>query len=122
MEWNEIIALAVAVILWAPLSVALAQLLKRVSWPDGVKALVSVVAAVIVGVASTWPTGELLGIVGSWGELTSAQIIAYAGVVFAAAQLWYHTYLAGVPWMKRLALFNLFGANDSPADLADSTT
>lgn len=102
MTTDQIIALVVALILWAPLSVFLTQAIKRCGWPDGVKAVLALVCATIVGLAGTWVTGDLLGLIGDWGTLTATQIIAYVGIVNAAATIWYKTYFGGTSYMKSL--------------------
>jgi hypothetical protein len=103
MSSTEVASLLAAVVLWAPASVFVTQAIKRASWPDGAKAVLAVVCAALVGVAGSYVSGALLGVVHGWGSLTSEQVIAYAGVVYASATVWYHTYFAGTDYMKALA-------------------
>ena len=42
-----------------------------------------------VGLATAWLAGDVLGLVGSWGELTAAQVLAFLGGVYAAASGFY---------------------------------
>jgi len=103
VDVNEIINLLAAIILWAPLSVLLTQAIKRASWQDGVKAVIALICATVVGIAGTWVSGDLLGLIDDWGSLTAEQVIAYVGIVYAAATVWYKAYFAGTGWMQRLA-------------------
>ncbi len=105
MHLSEIVNLAVAVVLWAPLSVLLTQLIKRVTWSDGAKAAVAVACAAVVGVAGSWVSGDLLGLTTTWGALTATDLIAYAGIVYASASLWYQTYFGAKDFMARLAMW-----------------
>lgn len=102
MTSSEAINLVVAIMLWAPLSVFVTQAIKRASWPDGAKALLAVACAGAVAIAGTYVSGDLLGIIGGWGSLTSTGVIAYAGVVYAAAVVWYKAYFSGTDYMKAL--------------------
>lgn len=103
MSGQEIINLVVAIIVAAPASILIVQALKRVGWPVAVKTILSVAVCIAVGLAQTWITGDLLGLLSDWGDLTSAQVIAWALAVYAAAQVEYRVYFAGLPWMGRLA-------------------
>jgi hypothetical protein len=98
----EILNLIAAIVVAAPLSIFIAQLLKRPKWHTGVKALLAFCVCIAVGVAQTWIAGTLLGLIGSWGELTSAQVIVWAGAVYVAATIEYHAYFAYLPWVVDL--------------------
>ena len=98
-EW---INLACAIIISAPLAMVIAQALKRASWPGGVKAALAGAVCLAVGVAQTWIAGDLLGLITSWGSLTAAELMIWAGAVWAAAQLEYHAFFVGLPWILTL--------------------
>ena len=112
MSTLEIINLIAAIIVAAPLSIVIAQALKRSSWPGGVKAVLALAVCLGVGIAQTWIAGDLLGLIRSWGELTAADVIAWAGVVWAAAQIEYHAFFADSPWMLRLGEWPDRGLDD----------
>lgn len=103
MTLTQIANLLVALILWAPISVVITQTIKRSGWGKATQTVCAFLVAVLVAVAGTWVSGDLLGLMDSWGELTSAQVIAYAGVVFASASVWYQAYFGRLDWMAKLA-------------------
>lgn len=105
MSWQEIVNLIAAVLISGPLAVIIVQVLKREFWPSWARAVLGLVVALLVGVAQTWVSGDLLGLIHAWGSLTSAQVIAWAAAVYAASQVWYHTYLGGTGWMVGLGLW-----------------
>lgn len=102
MDWQEWINLIVAIVVAAPVSILIAQVLKKAAWADGAKAVLATIVCVGVGVAQTWIAGDLLGLIGRWGTLTATDVLAWAGAVFAAAQIEYQAYFKGQPWMVKL--------------------
>jgi hypothetical protein len=103
MHLSELVNLLVMVVLWAPLSVVLTQALKRVGWPTAVKAVLAIACAALIGIAGTWVSGDLLGLAKVWGDLTATDVVAYVGIVYAAASVWYTSHFGDTDWMKRLA-------------------
>jgi hypothetical protein len=106
MSPREWISLLVALILWAPLSVFIVQALKGFTWPDGVKAALSLVVCALVGIAGTWVNGSLLGILAAWGHgLTAQTLLVYIGTVYALAQIEYQAYFKALTWMTALGIW-----------------
>lgn len=107
MSGYELINLIVAIIIAAPVSIVIAQAIKRIGWPGGVKAVLALVVCGAVGVAQTWISGDLLGLINGWGDLTSAGVIAWTLAVYAAATIEYKVYFASQPWMGKLAVWTV---------------
>ena len=99
MEW---VSLLVAVVLSGFFTTVVVQFLKNCRWPDGVKVVLTIVVASVIGVAQLWVTGDLLGFFDRWGSLTAADFVAIFGSVLAGSLLWYNTWLRDAPWMKKL--------------------
>jgi hypothetical protein len=102
MNWTEIANLIALVALSAPATVVVAQAVKQAWMPSWLRAAVPIVVAALVGLASAWVSGDLLGLASRWGELTATEIVAVAGVVYAAANVWYHGLMARAEWMDDL--------------------
>lgn len=102
MQIGQLVNLTVTLVVSAPLSVIIAQAVKRSSWRAGTKATVAAVVCMVVGVAQTYAAGSLLGLIGSWGTLTTAQVATWASAVWAAAHIEYNAYFKFTGWMGRL--------------------
>ena len=102
-DWTEWVNLAATLLLLAPLSQILAQWWKQKNWPPGLNAAFAVVVCLAVGVAQTWVAGSVLHLIGAWGTLTATDIMTWAGAVFVAAQIEYHTYFKWTKFMDKLA-------------------
>lgn len=85
MSATEILTLAAMLLLSGGLASWLVQRLKRAHWSARRKYLLALALSAAVGLATAWLAGDVLGLVGSWGELTAAQVLAFLGGVYAAA-------------------------------------
>ena len=68
MELTELLTLGAILITSGWVAAFLVQLLKRASWPSWVKLVLSLVMAGVVGIASAWLTGDVLGSLQSGGK------------------------------------------------------
>ena len=105
MAWNEVINLIAAIVIAAPVSIVIAQLLKQSHWPDGANAALAGIVCVVVGIAQTWISGDLIGLIDKWGSLTANDVILWCAPVWAAAQVEYHAFFAEFPFMEKLGLW-----------------
>ncbi|MCL5942185.1 MAG: hypothetical protein M1325_01435 [Actinobacteria bacterium] len=86
MSWEELATL-IALGLGSGVGLSFViQWIKRASWSDATKELLAWVVCGVGAVAATWVTGDLLGLIQSWGSLSAAQIVAYLAVIRAGAQ------------------------------------
>lgn len=91
MEWQEIVTLA-AMLITGVLSSWLAQLIKRVTWPDLAKVALSWVLSFAVGLGGAWLAGDVLGFIAKAGEWTALDVIAFGSVVWTGSQAFYYLY------------------------------
>jgi hypothetical protein len=89
MSITEIVTLAAMLLLSGGLSSWLVQRIKRAGWSARSKYLLALGLSAAVGLATAWLAGDVLGLVASWGELTAAQVLAFLGGVYAAANGFY---------------------------------
>ena len=89
MSTTEILTLAAMLLLSGGLSSWLVQRIKRAQWSARRKYLLALGLSAAVGLATAWLAGDVLGLVGSWGELTAAQVLAFLGGVYATASGFY---------------------------------
>ena len=89
MSTTEIVTLAAMLLLSGGLSSWLVQLLKRAHWSARRKYLLALALSAAVGLATAWLAGDVLGLVGSWGQLNAAQVLAFLGGVYAASSGFY---------------------------------
>ena len=104
MQLKEILTLAATLIGSGWVAAVIVQLLKREQWPSSVKLILSMVVAALVGVAAAWLSGDVTRFVTLYkaGTLTADQVIAFAVLVFTAAQVWYHANFKQVGWAQSL--------------------
>lgn len=102
MELTELLTLGAILITSGWVAAFLVQLLKRASWPSWVKLVLSIVMAGVVGIASAWLTGDVLGFIGYWGSLTAEQVVTFATLVYGIAATWYRFYFKDATWAKSL--------------------
>jgi membrane associated rhomboid family serine protease len=95
MSATETLTLTAMLLLSGGLSSWLVQLVKRAHWSARRKYLLALALSAAVGLATAWLAGDVLGLVDSWGQLTAAQVLAFLGGVYAAANgfyaLWFKT-------------------------------
>ncbi len=92
MEWQEIVTLVAMLLVGGPLASWLAQLIKRVAWPDLAKLALSWVLSFAVGAAAAWLAGDVLDFIGNAGSWTAAEVIAFGTVVWTGSQAFYYIY------------------------------
>ena len=104
MLLKEIVTLLATIIGAGWVSAFLVQFIKREQWASWVKLVLAMVLAALVGLAAAWLSGDVTRFVTIWraGTLTSDQLIAFAVLVFASAQTWYHHYFASQVWAQKL--------------------
>ena len=105
MKLTEIITLIATLLTAGWASMYLTQLIKQASWPSGVKLILAVVIAGLVGIATAWLSGDVLGITAKWGHLTAADVLAFGGIVYASAATWFKVYYQGTKWMNSVEAF-----------------
>ena len=99
-DWMEAITLVATLVTAGWASAYIAQAIKRPAWPSWVKLVLAMVVAALIGLATAWLSGDVLGITAKWGSLTAADVLAFAAVVFTAASIWYKATFKGVPWAE----------------------
>ena len=104
MQLTQIITLLATIIGAGWFAAVIVQLLKREQWPSWVKLVIALVVSALVGLAAAWLSGDVTRFVTLWkaGSLTSDQVIAFAVLVFTAAQVWYHKFFADQAWAQSL--------------------
>lgn len=102
-DWMQLLTIVAVVITGGWFATVITQILKRPTWPSGLKLVLAIVVSALVGVATVWLAGGLTDFIHSWGHLTAAQVFAVAALVYAAAATWYHRYFAATAWMQALA-------------------
>ena len=89
MSIPEAISLLAMILLAGGVASRLVELIKRAHWSDRAKWLLSVALSTVVGLATAWLAGDVLGLVAAWGSLTAAQAFAFIGAVYATANGFY---------------------------------
>ena len=104
MQVTQIITLLATIIGSGWVAAFIVQLLKREQWPSSVKLVLALVVSALVGLGAAWLSGDVTRFVTLWksGGLTSDQFIAFAVLVFTAAQTWYHLYFGSQGWAQTL--------------------
>lgn len=102
MKWTEIVNLVAALLLSGWVAAFIVQLIKRARWRSWVKLVLAVVVAGLVGIATAWISGDLIGLTAKWGNLTAADVLTFGALVFASAQTWYQFYFKGETWAENL--------------------
>jgi len=83
----------------------LTQLVKREHWSSGVKWVLGVVIAALVGLATAWLTGDLTKFITLWhhGSVTADQVIVLATLIYTAGQAWYYANFVKAGWAQSVA-------------------
>ncbi len=89
MSATEIVTLVAMLLASGGLSSWLVERIKRAHWPSRAKYALALGLSAAVGLATSWLAGDVLGLVGSWGSLSAAQVFAFLGGVWAAASAFY---------------------------------
>ncbi len=71
-----------------------------VQWVKGTRTLssrakwfASIAISVLVGLATSWIAGDVLGLIDKWGSLTAADVFAWIGSVYAVAVGFYEAWV-----------------------------
>ena len=104
MQTTQVLTLVAVILTASWLSAALTQLFKREAWPSSVKLGLSMVVAALVGTAAAYLTGSVTHFVVLWqaGVVTAKEVIDFAVLVFAGAQIWYEKFMVGQVWAQKL--------------------
>ena len=101
----ELINLVAAVLAGGFLTFLATQLVKQASWPKVVKLALSLVMAALVGLATAWLSGDVLSIVEQWGDLSAAEVLTFATLIWTTATIWYKVVFKDAEWVKELGAF-----------------
>ena len=104
MNLVQIVTVLATVVTAGWFAAFLTQLIKRQQWSSGVKMILGVVIAGLVGLAAAWLTGDVTRFVTVWksGGVTVEQVITLATLIYAAAQVWYHANFQKSAWAQTL--------------------
>jgi hypothetical protein len=101
----EVLNLIAAVLAGGFLTFLATQLVKQESWSPKIKLALSLVMAALFGLATAWLNGDVLSIVGAWGDLSAAEAIAFGTLIWTTATVWYKVVFKDTPWVKSLGEF-----------------
>lgn len=102
MSSLEAINLLAAFVVCGPFASVATQLVKRSHWETRSRFAVAVMLSIAVGLAEVWLTGDVLGLAGTWGHLTTTNVAATAGCVFASSSAFYKLYFGDTRLAARL--------------------
>jgi hypothetical protein len=104
MQITEVVTLLATILAAGWFAAVVVQFLKRTQWPSSVKLALAVVVSAIVGLAAAWLSGDVTRFVTIWkaGTVTANQVVAFAVLIFVAAQTWYHRYFKEQGWAQTL--------------------
>jgi hypothetical protein len=105
MQLIQIVTLLATVVTAGWFAAFLTQLIKRQQWRSGVKMILAVVIAGLVGLAAAWLSGDVTRFVTVWksGGVTAEQVLALATLIYTAAQVWYHANFQKSAWAQTIA-------------------
>ena len=89
MSVTEALTLLAMLLVSGGIASWLVERLKRAHWSARTKYLLALGLSAVVGLATAWLAGDVLGLIGAWGELTASQVLAFLGGVYAAASGFY---------------------------------
>jgi general stress protein CsbA len=104
MSLVQIITLLATIITAGWFAAFLVQLIKRAQWASWIKLVLAVVVSALVGLATAWLAGDVTNFVTIWkqGTITSNEVITFATLIFASAQIWYHKFFQDQQWALTL--------------------
>lgn len=102
MKWTELVNLVAALLLSGWVAAFIVQAIKRVRWRSWVKLALAIIVSGLVGIATAWVSGDLIGITAKWGNLTAADVLAFGAVVYGVSAAWYKFYFKGETWAENL--------------------
>ncbi len=91
MSTSEVIGLVAMLLVSGGVATYLVQWIKRADWPSRWKWALSIAVSTAFGLANAWLSGDVLGLVSAWGDLTAAQAFAFIGAVYATSTGFYET-------------------------------
>jgi hypothetical protein len=105
MSLIQIVTLLATVITAGWFATFITQLIKQQQWRSGVKMILGVVIAALVGLATAWLTGDLTHFVTVWkhGEITAEQVLTLAVLIYTAAQIWFYGVYKKAVWAESVA-------------------
>ena len=105
MQLIQIVTLIATVITAGWFAAFLTQLIKQRKWKSGVKMVLAVVIAALVGLATAWLSGDVTRFVTVWksGGVTAEQVLTLAALIYTAAQVWYHANFKQSAWAQTVA-------------------
>jgi len=102
MHITEILTLVALLLTAGWVGTFIAQAIKRPAWPSSVKLLLALVVAGLVGIATAYLSGSVLGLTAKWGSLTATDVLAFGAIVYTASAVWYNHYFKGAVWAETL--------------------
>lgn len=105
MNLVQIVTLLATVVTAGWFAAFLTQIIKRQQWSSGVKMILGVVIAGLVGLAAAWLTGDVTRFVTVWkaGGVTAEQVLALATLIYTSAQVWYFANFQKSAWAQSVA-------------------
>lgn len=100
LDWITLVAMLIT---GGFLSFLATQLVKRSKWPAKVNLSISLVMALVFGLAAAWLSGDILVIVTGWGGLSVETVLAFAAFVWTSATVWYRIVFKDAEWAADLA-------------------
>lgn len=101
-NWSEIINLLATLLTGGFLIFVATLLVSRVTWPSWVRLVLSWVIAAVFALAAAWLHGDVWNLLTAWGNLSSADIIAFAVLLWTTATVWYKIVFKGTDWANSL--------------------
>ncbi len=92
MSTTEAISLVAMILVTGGAASWIIEQVKRASWGSRPKWLTSVAISALVGLATSWLAGDVLGLMAHWGELSAAEVFAWLSATYAAATGFYELY------------------------------
>ncbi len=102
MRWYDLVGIIALMIVSGFFTTVVVQILKQAKWSARIKQALAVAVSVLVGLATVWLAGDVLGLINGWGHLTSADVWAVMVSVYTAANIWYKSILQKAGFMDRL--------------------
>ena len=94
MSLTEAISLTAMILVAGGVSSRLVELIKGALWSARAKWVLAVALSAVVGLATAWLAGDVLGLLSAWGSLAAAEVFSFIGAVYATANGFY------VLWFK----------------------
>lgn len=101
-NWSELINLVATLLSGGFLIFVATLLISRVTWPSWIKLVLSWVIATVFALATAWLHGDVWNLLVAWGSLSSADIVAFAVLLWTTATVWYKVVFKDSTWANTL--------------------